>query len=63
MIHRFSTTGFRTIGNEMKVTSILVQMTNDEIGKTLSLSDEKIMLTVPFEKIEQFMKKEEKLWE
>ena len=31
-------------------------VTNDEIGKTLSIGNEKIMFTIPFEAVEEYLK-------
>lgn len=44
-----------TCREQMKRKKIIVRMTADAIGKTLSLSDEKngIMLTIPIEPIEK----------
>lgn len=42
---------------KMKETELTCIITNDEKGKTLSIHNEGIMFTIPFEPIEQYLSK------
>lgn len=43
---------------QMKPATLYVQISNDGIGKTLSIDNGKIMFSVPYEPIEAAMRKE-----
>jgi hypothetical protein len=42
------------VGN--KVSELAVRITNDNIGKTISISDGTTQFTIPFEPIEEYLK-------
>lgn len=53
--------GARSDGKSVSITNITVRITADELGKTLSLSDDNtltgVMLSIPLETIEKELKK------
>lgn len=51
-----SVNGLIQSGNQIKKDSIIAIVTNDEVGKTLTLAYGYIGLTVPFEVIEEYLK-------
>ena len=47
---------YQTANGTMIPTKVNCIITNDEIGKTLSVGNEQIMFSIPFEAIEQYLK-------
>ena len=48
--------GFVIVENRMYKKIVEATITNDEIGKTLTLSNGATAITIPFEKIEKYLK-------
>lgn len=46
----------QTANSTIIPTTVNCIITNDEIGKTLSVGNEQIMFTIPFETIEKYLK-------
>lgn len=47
---------YQTAKGTIIPTTVNCIITNDEVGKTLSVGNEQIMFTIPFETIEQYLK-------
>ena len=47
---------YKTSKGTMFPTTVNCIITNDEVGKTLSVGNEQIMFTIPFEAIEEYLK-------
>ena len=56
MTKKVKVRGMKMSNNKMKIADIVVRVTVDKIGKSLSLSDEKqVMLEVPMEGLEKLI--------
>lgn len=51
-------TRFRKVGNQMRFAPLKfnVLISNDDIGKTISINDGETQFTIPFEPLEKYLK-------